>query len=262
VEVFGSGVAIWNGRRQFAIGPAHVRAVLAALDAERFLDLRDVYGGRSAREPGQPRVPDEHPAAEITCRVGLTLAGHRKEVAQLAVGEQSAALRRLAGTILAICEEPARTGVEAAGLGDGLAKVADGRLAPEVLRVTFQRRPERASSGEAGFVLDLKGAVATSRRTGGAGGGERALALPAGDLASLAAALAMADPASLPANLWAADYTDLTIQVLGHRRVIQARRFAAMTAATHGDRQRAFDEICRRLLVLERRVRAGEPQPD
>jgi hypothetical protein len=260
-EIHGNGVAIWNGRRQFTLDPAGIRAVLAAFDAAAFAELRDVYGGRSVREPGPVRVPDGNPAAEVTCRVSLELDGLRKEVAQLSVGEQSAALRRLAGAILAACEEPARAGIEAADLADGLAKVAAGRLAPEVLRVTFQRRPERASVGRAGLVLEVNRARATSRRPGADGGQERAVsvALPPAELASLAGSLAQADPASFPTNLWAGDYTDLTVAVLGHGRTVQARRFTGMSAATHGARQRAFDDVCERLLALERRVRREGP---
>ena len=74
------------------------------------------------------------------------------------------------------------------------------------------------------------------------------------EVRSLINLLRESDPASLPSNLYASDYTELRIQVLHWSRDLLARRSPNVTSRTHGDRQKAFDRIVDRLGALEQRI--------
>ena len=55
--------------------------------------------------------------------------------------------------------------------------------------------------------------------------------------------LAVRNVADMPINLYADNYVDLTIEVLNHRKSIQARRFAGIDTNTHGETQRDFEKL-------------------
>lgn len=254
VEVFGSGVGIWDGKRQFELHRDQVAALLAALRDAEFGALREVYGGRD-----DPRVPprDEAAALRVTCRIVLRLDGVARQSAQLDRGRQSEELRELAHRLLDLCRAPAATGVTAADLAAGLGKVAAGELAPESLELLVHRRPEQGGPG-AGWLLRLAGRRATSREIedGGGFGDPVRLDLAQDELAALARLLVDQGVADLPINLYADHYTDLVVKVLDREARIQARRFAGMTPATHGAKQERFDRIWHELAQLHRRVSA------
>ena len=64
-------------------------------------------------------------------------------------------------------------------------------------------------------------------------------------------------------NLFAPDYKDLTVRVLGHEKNVQARRFAGMTSTTHAESQLDAERIFDALHRLHRRVMSeGEPAGD
>ena len=146
--------------------------------------------------------------------------------------------------------------IAAASLDEGLAAVADGTLAPETLRLTLHEKPELGTAGT-GVLLRLRGRELSVRRfaTGSGYGPPREVELGEEDLRALAGRLAALSPARLPANLHAPGYLDLTLEVLGHRIAVQARRFAGMTAATHGDLQRDFDRLLESVRALGARGR-------
>ena len=75
----------------------------------------------------------------------------------------------------------------------------------------------------------------------------RDLDLPA--IQSLAREIAALDPADWPVNLYAPDYTDVSLRVLNHRKSIQARQFPNMRPATHGKHQTSFNAF---VTTLER----------
>ncbi len=259
VEAFGNGVAVWEGRRQFALTPVELAGLVEVLRKADFAGMKETYGGRGPdldRPPVQPSDPTA--AVVMICRVGLVLDGLSKEVVQLAKGEQSARFLEMADRLVELCLGPARAGVGAADLGDGLEKLSTGVLAPEVFGLLVHRRPDEASAaaGNRGFLLRLTGRRLTSQEFDPAGGyaPELGLELTPAEIADLARRLAAADPASLPVNLWARDYTDLAIRVLDHRKSVQARQFARMTRDTHGERQQRFETLYARLYDLHLRV--------
>jgi hypothetical protein len=264
VTVFGSGVGLWQRERQFELTGSQVRELLVAFWNAGFAALGETQGGTApAPATAPPPATGASPAPVVagaaaptlTCSVALQLGGVAKRVNQLATGRQSAELARLAGALLDACEAPGRAGATAASLTDGLRKVAAGELAPEVLRVDVQRTGEGPDA--TGWLLALEGGVVTGRGfQATAGYGEpRQRRLSEDEVAALARLL-IDNAEGLPFNLYADQYTDLTIEVLNHKASIQARRFAGMTPETHGPRQQSFDRVIEVLTALQRQVAA------
>jgi hypothetical protein len=239
-RVFGNGVGIWNGERQFRLDADQIGALLRALQSADFPGMEDTYGG--APRPGRP--PRGAMVTIAICRIELSLGGYSKQVVQLARGEQSQTLRALADDLLEICQAPARLGLTAASLRDGLEKVSRGELAPETFLIVVHQKPQKKDDAS-GLLLRVTGNQATTRAYDAASGHGAAVVrqLSAPELRALARELADRDPAAWPANLYAVDYTDLSIRVLNHEKAIQARQFAGLTPSTHGRHQKAFEEV-------------------
>ncbi|HVF58734.1 MAG TPA: hypothetical protein VNJ70_02820 [Thermoanaerobaculia bacterium] len=278
MQVFGSGLGIWNDERQFSLDDGKLGALLAVLRAADFPGLADSYGGapsppkpEPAPAPGGADDDGEAMATVLTCRIDLGLDGREKRVVQLARGEQSPVLKQLARDLLAIGEEAARAGgVGAASLRDGLEKIARGELAPETWRLVLHSKPEETGgSGETpGFLLTVAGPRASTRVYDPATGYAEpvVLELSEDEVQALARELAAHDPGPWPVNLWAPDYVDLSVEVLNHERAVQARRFAGLAPDAHGQRQRDFEAVREALErlheeVLRRGVTPPAPPP-
>lgn len=250
VRIFGSGVGIWNRSRQFTLEPARVTRLLERFRRVGFPRFQELYGAIEDEVP----VPEEGASSlQVVCRVALTIGDVTKQSAQLSDGPKSKELRELAGWILDLGRGPGASGVTAESLDDGLAKIAAGTLAPEVLSVLLHRKPEprEAAGGATGFLLRIEAGRANVRPFAAAGyGAPVPIDLEAADLARLAERLAAADAGELPANLYATDYTDLVIEVLDRKTQVQARGFTGMTPATHGEAQKRFDRIYQELAAL------------
>jgi hypothetical protein len=250
VEIFGNGVGIWNGQKQFKLPPEKLKGLLVAFREEGFAAMPPSHGGRY-----DPVTKEQQPP-RLTCRVGLSLDGATAQVVQLQGGRQSEGLRRLAERILDECRGPAASGTGASSLEDGLAKIETGTLAPEALELLLSRRPDPRPGEEdaRGWVLRVAGRTATLD------GGPSAVPLDPVEVAALARLLREGGAADLPINLYAEEYTDLVVNVLGRERRVQARRFAGMTRTTSADAQSRFDRILEGL--LERRQRWFASLPD
>ena len=259
-EVFGNGVGIWNEERQFRLPREAVRSLLVAFREAGFALMLPSYGGE-----GDSVTPDAQPP-RLTCRVGLSLDGASRQVVQLQGGRQSAELRRLAERILDACRVKAAAGIGAVDLDEGLAKVATGVLAPEVLQVLVSRRPagRPSADGAWGWVLRVAGRTASILGPGEPGPEPVEARLDDAEAAALARLLREEGVAGLPFNLYAEELTDLVVQVLGHEKKVQARRFAGMTRATHAEAQARFERILGTLGDCRERWfghRPHEPQP-
>ncbi len=248
VKLFGTGVGIWNGERQFAVPRERLLGVLEALRRAGFGSMRESHGGKE--DPGKGM------ALELICRVRVVLDGVEKQSYQLSKGRQSAELRELAEQILAVGEDLGPSGVAASSLEEGLDKVARGELAPETLTLQLQRQPEDPRSTEGGWILRIEEGKAqlslSSPETGWTD--PRQVRLAREDLAGLARDLLEARLEELPANLYSSWYQDLEIRVLNHKRSLQARRFAGVTPETHGEKQERFDRLVAALEDLEKRL--------
>jgi hypothetical protein len=254
VKVFGNGIGIWNDERQFHLVPDQIGSLLRALWRADFPGMEDTYGGAGSPRKPRPPSPDGGGMVTIvTCRIDLRLAGYDKQVVQLAPGEQSPTLKKLAEDLLRVCHPCARLGLGAANLRDGLEKVSREELAPETWLVVMHRKPGemRGDGNPPGFLLRVAGYQAATQPYDPVTGYRDRVLLDMGakEIGILARELATRDPASWPVNLYAADYTDLTIRVLNHEKTVQARQFAGLAPATHGHHQKAFEEV---LEILER----------
>jgi hypothetical protein len=249
--VYSSGVGTWNGERQFTLPRQEMLSLLKEFQAARFARMPETYG------TGEELDAD----VELTCSVRLELEGTARQVVQLSRGEQSRELERLAERILEAAEAAGRSEPGAASLTAGLAAIARGELAPELLTLHVLRRSEAPGSAT-GWRLGLEGSkVSLERDPAPAGEKPRTFRLPPAEVAELARQLAAARPEELPVNLWAPEYTDLEIRVLNYKRPLQARQFAGMTPSTHGELQQRFDRLWEILEGLRRRLLAGQRSP-
>lgn len=252
VRIFGGGVGIWNRSRQFRLPEKRVTALLERFRKVGFSRFQELYGTIEEEVP----VPEDvgGSALRVICRVELTVDGVTKQSGQLAEGPRSEELKDLAHTILDLGRGPGTSGTTAESLDDGLAKIAAGTLAPEVLRILLHRKPEAraVAAGEAGFLLRIEGGQATVQPYTGRYGDAEEIGLTGPELAELAADLAENRPGSLPVNLYANYYTDLVVEVLDRKREIQARTFTGVTPSTHGEAQERFDRIYDRLAEVAR----------
>jgi hypothetical protein len=234
LEVFPSGVGIWNHTAQVVLAPALRSSLLEILRERGFAAMEPSYGGK-----GKPGL--QQAAIRITCRVALEIDGLQKSSVQQADGEQSAELAALADAILDRVEPLAEDAVTAADLTDGLRKLADGRLAAEALSLRFVRLP--AAKDHAGSILMIRGGE-ESRRAYVPGrhiGDEVVAPVSAAGLEAVAKALLAADVASLPVNLKSADHVELEVAVLGRRTTVVGRDFSR--AVVDDAAQNRFDKL-------------------
>lgn len=247
-RLFDSGVGAWNRERQFKLSREQVLALLEEFQTAGFPRMRETYGEAAEKDM----------ALELICRVRMELDGAAHQSVQLSKGKTSPELLSLAGRILAVAEEAARSGPGAGSLTAGLEGIARGDLAPEMLSLHVLRQTETPSPE--GWQLDLEGSRASVQRIPTPEGETpRTFQLSPAEIAALARRLAEARWEELPANLWAPEYTDLQVEVLKGRRSIQARQFAGMTPTTHGEAQQRFDEAWKVIEALGQRLLGSNP---
>lgn len=252
-RVYGNGVGIWRDATQFQLSREQVLDLLRAFERARFGAMPKQYGSDDEGEEEREKKEKTYFQGIIALRIGT----EQKRVAQSMTGEQSAAFRKLAQQVLAVSEKAAKAGTGAKSLGDGLAMLAAGRLAPETLQLLARRKADRPGPGseDGNWTLRLDGrrAVDTSVSDEKAST-RRLLVLSEEPFRKLAAVLAENDPAGLPRNLYSPQYLTVDVRLLKEHRDISARRYAGTTAETHGAKQAAFDRIYAALLALHARV--------
>ena len=250
-RLFGNGIGVWDREKQFRLSRAQVLDVLKVIERARFGAMPDQFG---EDEEGDEHEKNEGPRlkGQLVVRAGAV----RKGTLQLVDGEQSQALARLIEKILELCEGPARKGVGAASMDEALRLLAAGTLAPELLEVTAQRRPDPKGPDGTGaeWTLRLAGLRVSEKP-------DRALLLSENAFHEFATLLSDASPESLPQSLYAASYTDVTVAILKYSRTIAGRRFLGMTPETHGEKQAAFDRITAALEALHARVEKEGASP-
>lgn len=253
LEVFGTGIGIWDRRSQFPFEKSQIQQSLRVFKESNFSGMPEKFGGT----PQEETEPHKH-AVRVTCRVSLNLNGISKQVVQLEEGEQSAGFKQLANRLLELSSGPAKDGVAAESLDDGLAKLSDGRLSPEVLHILINRKPvaSELKNGAPGWILRISGREISVQKylTHGGQGPVRHSQLDDSALRQLAIVLKDQNIESFPVNLYAEHYTDFSVQVLNHKKNIQARQFAGMTPETHREKQKSFDKIFQFLDELRKTV--------
>ena len=248
VHIWGSGVGIWEKSVQFRLSRDQVVEIIRMLLEAKVGAIPDP----NAKKPASPVK------APLQLRGALTVVAgderfHRQ---QLTRGEQSETLRLLATRILEFSEKAAAGGVRASSLQDGLAKVADGTLAPQAFSA-FVRRQTTASQPEGdSYLLRMEGRRVSDRMMprGEVPPPPRELTISDADVRKLALAIKETDPASFARTTYAPTYTDVTVAVLNYDRNVPARPYLDVTAETHGDKQKAFDRMYALFRELHERV--------
>lgn len=238
LAVIGGTVAVWGSERQ-------VR--LAAKDRDALIDLLlDADFAHFAPRYGEtPRADKQEAPLRVSCRIHVALQGLEKASVQLLDGEQSEQLLGLARRLLDRIEPLAAAGVTAADLEDGLSKLAEGTLAPEVLGLRFLALPE-AGGNEAGTILRIEDGRISRQdyAPGKAVGPVRWQGLAQCQLRDIVSALHDARFWELPVNLYADKLTELEVHVLSQRKTVIARD---TFNAAPGSKQTAFAGLISRL---------------
>ena len=212
----GTGVAIWNGERQGSLTREQVLSLVKAFVREGFARMPASFG----EEKEERRM-----AVKMTCRVRFSDGRVAKDVIQLDEGRQSPALKRLARGILDAARAATRSAAAVTSLDEGLAAIADGRLAVETLRITMRAgvgTGVRETTGKGG-VLRIDGRDLHVEPDAGAPVTRR---LEDAAVRELARVLADSRFFDLPVNVRAPEYVDLTVSVLGQEHSVQARQFS------------------------------------
>jgi hypothetical protein len=249
--LFGDGVGIWNGKKQFRIDSKTLRGLLKLIDKAGFC----VWPER-ASQIGRENQPEVDPdAMQMNRAISLTIGDVSKTVTQIARSPESAAFTALVTRLLDACEKEGQRGIGAENLQDGLAKLRDGTLAPEVLQVTLNC-PQQAATDPEGWLLRLRGAeVEVQRNTKTAGYTDRkSMRLSDQQIRDLAKLLFAANLAALPGNIVAPGYTDLRVSVLNQTKAIQARAFAGASPTARADAQETFSKVRGAFYDLDQRV--------
>lgn len=255
VRIWGSGLGVWEKTVQLRLSRKQVLSVL-----EMLLDARV---GRIPQPGAKPSVPLAN--APLQLRGELTVVAgdvrfHRQQVTR---GEQSEPLAALVTRILEFSEKAAADGIRASDLRDGLAKVADGTLAPQTFSAAVRRQATASTDpGGESFLLRMEGRRVIDRLLprGQPPQSARELTLSDAEFRKLVLRIREDDPESLPRNAYAPVYTDITVAVLGHDRNVPARAYLDVTAETHGEKQKAFDRLYGLFRELHERVqKEGTP---
>ena len=156
VRIWGSGLGIWEKTVQFRLSREQVVSVLKM--------LLDAKAGMIPQPGAKPPAPVAK--APIQLRGELTVVAgdvrfHRQQVTK---GEQSEALAALVTRIIEFSEKAAADGIRASNLQDGLAKVADGTLAPQTFSAAVRRQATASTEpGGESFLLRMEGRRVTDR---------------------------------------------------------------------------------------------------
>lgn len=258
-NLYGEGTGVWNERTAFSVARDRISAVLAMLDRSRFAEMPERFGGREA-----PALPRPKGGIVVTCRIMAKLddGGNEKEVVQLETGQQSQPFRQLALDILQSLERSTASGVTPRSLAEALTMVADGELSPATLEIVAAHGGDKAAAARATrWMLTATGGLLEMRVQDAQQLSDALRVRPdPASLRQLARVLAESAFATLPANIFAVESTDLEVRVLAWRKSIQARQFAgASTNVKDGPDQQRLQRIVHELRALQTHARRPRP---
>lgn len=219
LKLFRGTVAVWNRERQVLISEEDKVQLLKML-------LDDGFPSFDARYGGRPKSDKEEAALRVSCRIYLRLQDLEKTSVQLADGEQSDAMLGLAARLLDQVEKHAADGITVSSLKDGLTKLANGPLVPEVLNLRLLWLPADGDGDDrTGYIFRVEGGDVSrqSYLPGEAIGTEDERRLTNCEANKLIDILNKTRIWDLPANLRHDGLTELDVSVLGHRKSVIAR---------------------------------------
>jgi hypothetical protein len=248
MTIYGDGVGIWNGERQFTVKRRLIKKMLKMIERAKFCEMEN-----SAEE-------EEDDALRVIRGVSLTIGTLTKSVNQMERHADAQGIEALAAALLDTCQKDGESGVAASSLQDGLDKLLNGALAPEVLSISANA-PAREGTAE-GWLLQIHGreVVAQPHGTVLGYGAKRRARLSDAEFHGLVKELTQADPGAIPANVYATGYTDLSVSLLNQRKTVQARAFAGMAPDANRPAQEAFEKLREALHALYVRIAGGAEQ--
>jgi len=141
VRVFGNGVGTWNRAVQFRLTPENVQSILE--------ELREIHFGAypiDVREEEEKNQKHERDETELYGRIIVRLGDVTHVVRQMG-DKPERELEALAKKVLQLSRQPAAHGEKVGNLDDGLARLAGGTIAPEVLEVLARRKVDKPDPG-------------------------------------------------------------------------------------------------------------------
>jgi hypothetical protein len=242
LTIYGRGIGIWNGERQFALKSKQVREAIDLLIDAKFTEMPERFAVEGEDEKDERQAP-----IKLLRVVTVSTGDISKTVLQDDRGPLSKTFESLVENLVALCRKPAAEGISASSLEDGLEKVAKGRLAPETLVINANAPQIRSfeSQADQGWLLTLEHAILSLRSQvldeGVRKTGERAL--PPREVEKLAAELLEAGAPEIPPNVNTTGYTQLTIRVLDQQVRTMARTYATDPDAAAKDAAKSFAGI-------------------
>ena len=217
LDVIRGDVAVWGNERQVRLAAKDRGALIELLIEADFEHFAPRYGER-------PKADKQEAPLKVSCRIHVALRGVEKSSVQLLDGEPSERLLGLARQLLDRIEPLAAGGVTAATLEDGLAKLADGALAAEIVELRLVTIPD-AGNAKPGAILRIEGGQVSRQdyAPGTAIGAVRTEDLTECQLRDVISALYDARFWELPVNLRADTLTELEVRVLSQRKTVIAR---------------------------------------
>jgi hypothetical protein len=239
LEVIRGTVAVWSNELQLTLAAEDRSALIDLLLDHDFASFAPRYGEN-------PKAEKQEAPLRVSCRIHLALQGVEKSSVQILDWEQSELLLGLARGVLNRIEPLAARGVAAAGLEDGLTKIADGVLAPEVLSLRLLTLPG-AGGGQSGSILRIEGGQISRQAyvPGKTVGQIRTQDLAACQLRDIVSALRGAQFWALPINLHADAVAELEVSVLSQRKIVIARTGFKVAPE---EKQAAFAGLLSRLM--------------
>jgi len=240
LTIYGRGIGIWNGERQFALKSKQVREAIDLLIDAKFTGMPERFAFEDEKDERQAPI-------KLVRVVTVSTGDISKTVLQDDRGPLSKTFESLVKNLVALCREPAAEGISASSLEDGLEKVAKGRLAPETLVINANAPQIRSFESQAGqgWLLTLQHAILSLRSQildeGVREIGERRL--PPGEVEKLAAELLAAGAPDLPPNVNTSGYTQLSIRVLDQQVRTMARTYATEPDAEAKEAAKSFAGI-------------------
>lgn len=256
LRIWGNGVGIWNGDCQLRLSNEELRGILSLFGKHGFFTMPE----RPA--PRKQAGAEANPPA-LMRSVQLTIGDVSKLVVQNNRVNTLPALEELTRSIFEACEPAARKGRSAASLAEGLDLLADGTLAPEALLVVLNVPPEaKPAERTRGLIVSVEGgAVRIVRQTHGQPPTDPEVRrITADEVKLLMGVLKEASWASMPLNIFADRYTDITVSVLQHRHMIQGRRFAGKDPTAQSAERARLEKVTAAIRALAE-PRAEETAP-
>ncbi len=243
LRIYPDGVATWNHELQLRPSRALRAELLGLLLQYDFPSFAESYG-----ETGESDLMDG--ALRVSCRVFLAIDGLRKSSVQFYDGPQEAKLLGLAGALLDRLQPLTAAGTRVRSLADGIAKLASGKLDPQLMTLRYVVLPRRG--GQPGSIVRVgDGRLSRQGYAPGREIGDISEApMPACRIHQLLSILEAADIPGLPLNLWFEDRIQLEVAVLNHRKTIVARPFARLKASRSSPAQQRFAALLGKLDAL------------